>query len=196
MWFNRSSKRTSSSSSSSSSSSAHEQDPSTLTTMRAASTYSMVMTNTGLSAKQDTSYASSGSSSSSCSCQCHSESQSVVDRDVLSSMSSRLLKEYLALLGKQTDDLFEKSEIVERLVAALNAAPTSMVRHIVYGEPLPDEDRLRCKICLERDFDCVLLPCGHLCACEQCIRAYFDSSSERVCIVCRATVSRVVKVYM
>lgn len=46
-----------------------------------------------------------------------------------------------------------------------------------------------CKICYERDINCVLLECGHLCSCIECGRRLRD------CPICRRFISRIVETY-
>jgi hypothetical protein len=48
------------------------------------------------------------------------------------------------------------------------------------------EDDTRCKICLAAPLNCVMLECGHLCACQTCAHQLAD------CPICRRGVSRVV----
>lgn len=46
-----------------------------------------------------------------------------------------------------------------------------------------------CKICYERDINCVLLECGHLCSCIECGRRLRD------CPICRRFITRIVETY-
>ena len=50
-------------------------------------------------------------------------------------------------------------------------------------------DRLQCKVCWERDVQCVFTPCGHSCACWDCAKKL------KKCAVCRADISQRIKCY-
>lgn len=52
----------------------------------------------------------------------------------------------------------------------------------------PEYDQI-CKICMEREMDCVLLECGHYFTCVQCGRQLSE------CPICRQYVSRVVRTF-
>ena len=45
-----------------------------------------------------------------------------------------------------------------------------------------DEENL-CKVCFERDIDCVFLPCGHLASCQTC------AAEVNRCIICRQVIT-------
>lgn len=51
-----------------------------------------------------------------------------------------------------------------------------------------DEKQL-CKICMEREIDCVLLECGHYLACVACARKLAD------CPICRQNITRCVRTF-
>ena len=51
------------------------------------------------------------------------------------------------------------------------------------------QDEKSCKICLDKTIDCVIQPCGHLCACLECARAL------KKCPVCRVKITEIIKVY-
>lgn len=51
------------------------------------------------------------------------------------------------------------------------------------------DERQLCKICMEREIDCVLLECGHYLACVTCARKLAD------CPVCRQNVIRCVRTF-
>lgn len=48
----------------------------------------------------------------------------------------------------------------------------------------------RCKLCGLNEINTVFLPCGHLITCSQC------GASKKNCPVCKATISRAVKVFL
>ena len=66
------------------------------------------------------------------------------------------------------------------------------LRDATLSMPTDAECELFCVVCLEGTKDTVLVPCGHLCACQKCavtIRA------RAKCPICRATVERTCRVY-
>lgn len=46
-----------------------------------------------------------------------------------------------------------------------------------------------CKICFEKPADCVILECGHICACMGCAQPL------KLCPMCRQPIARVVKTF-
>merc|ERR1712107_617498 len=73
----------------------------------------------------------------------------------------------------------ESSVIREATAAAANAAHTS--------------DR-QCVVCMTDPPTMILLPCGHICCCDQCVRAIRDARPS-TCPLCRAHVSSTTRVY-
>lgn len=51
------------------------------------------------------------------------------------------------------------------------------------------DDKQACKICMEREINCVLLECGHMLSCVTCGRKLAE------CPVCRQNVSRCVRTF-
>jgi len=50
-----------------------------------------------------------------------------------------------------------------------------------------------CVVCMDKEADGVVLPCGHLCGCEPCLKTLLNSGSN--CPICRAHMHSVVKVF-
>ena len=46
-----------------------------------------------------------------------------------------------------------------------------------------------CKVCLDRFYDCMFMPCNHLCCCLQC------ASALKQCPLCRRKIDKIIKVY-
>ena len=46
-----------------------------------------------------------------------------------------------------------------------------------------------CKVCLDRFYDCIFIPCNHLCCCLQC------ASALKQCPLCRQKLDKIIKVY-
>ena len=60
--------------------------------------------------------------------------------------------------------------------------------------PVPNRsinnDRFRCSICCDREFQIVFLPCQHITSCEQC------SKRMKNCPICRSNIDRRLRVYI
>jgi len=53
-----------------------------------------------------------------------------------------------------------------------------------------------CVVCLERPADTAVVPCGHLCGCERCLRAMnADSAGPTNCPMCRGPMSSIIRIY-
>ncbi|CAN7986204.1 unnamed protein product, partial [Ixodes hexagonus] len=52
----------------------------------------------------------------------------------------------------------------------------------------------RCRLCFDKDIDCVLVDCGHLVTCYSCGLKLFEDSMP-LCPVCRQPIKRLVKTY-
>ena len=50
-------------------------------------------------------------------------------------------------------------------------------------------DQRTCKVCLDRLYDCMFMPCNHLCCCLQC------ASALKQCPLCRRKIDKIIKVY-
>lgn len=53
-----------------------------------------------------------------------------------------------------------------------------------------DEDSTDCIICMERDYDVVMVPCGHYCMCQECANKILSSTGK--CPICRQRVNMAV----
>ncbi|CAF0863133.1 unnamed protein product [Didymodactylos carnosus] len=62
-------------------------------------------------------------------------------------------------------------------------------RPLAYYEEESDSDM--CKICWEKQIDCVFIECGHLIACTSCGNDFYMKE----CPMCRQTVTRIIKVF-
>ena len=58
-----------------------------------------------------------------------------------------------------------------------------------------DPDSKMCKICYEKERNCVLVPCGHLGLCFECAKGEKDRGARFLCPFCRKPVLDVVKVF-
>lgn len=101
----------------------------------------------------------------------------------------------------------EKSDLIDRVLLCMSSQGWK-------GKPLyrpkPEHDRSQedqkpsydaqkpaqeetepdvCKICYDREINCVFLECGHLCSCVECGRQMKD------CPICRRPIARVVEIF-
>lgn len=51
-----------------------------------------------------------------------------------------------------------------------------------------------CTVCLEKNVDCVLYACGHMCTCSLCARQLLSAGQK--CPICRATVRDVIRAFI
>ena len=57
------------------------------------------------------------------------------------------------------------------------------------AELLRLQHQKRCKVCLDRDANMLFVPCGHMCACMQCV------SRLKQCPLCRSRIDKAYKTY-
>jgi len=88
----------------------------------------------------------------------------------------------LELASKPDEELEQIRKIKETLQNAVADKPRAEVG--------PD---LTCKVCYERQCDVVLSPCGHLCACAECVQ---QLPRPRTCPTCRRRVASTVKMFI
>jgi hypothetical protein len=87
------------------------------------------------------------------------------------------------------------------LATERKAAADSAKRDEKSGAP---EAGAQCTICLDKKIDCVLLECGHQCACFVCASTLQGGPADSVrprraaglCPICRSPISRVVRTYV
>jgi len=59
-----------------------------------------------------------------------------------------------------------------------------------------ERDSELCVVCLERQADTAVVPCGHLCGCERCLRATMSAgSSPAACPMCRGPMVSVIRIF-
>lgn len=109
----------------------------------------------------------------------------VTSERLISRLSVRQCRHLLALHRVSTHGLLERHELVERLVLLWR----DIRRNRDVAERSECDDQLMCKVCWENVVDCVLLECGHMCACTACGKRMAE------CPICRRMVSRVVRVF-
>ncbi|CAE7915241.1 Fank1 [Symbiodinium sp. KB8] len=56
----------------------------------------------------------------------------------------------------------------------------------------PEQDDGMCVVCLERRADTAVVPCGHLCLCQNCVA---DVMGQKLCPMCRNEASSTVRIY-
>ncbi|CAN8075204.1 unnamed protein product [Agarophyton chilense] len=88
--------------------------------------------------------------------------------------------------------------IRQEVCAALNRAG---VKHVAHSPSCAVQARTErvakagaCTVCLEKNVDCVLYACGHMCTCSLCARQLLSSGQK--CPICRAPVRDVVRAFV
>lgn len=98
------------------------------------------------------------------------------------------IKELTNLVQQQIELQFETQRSIRQEVAAalamIQQTPREETRMI--SRPITGN---HCVICTEKDADCMLYRCGHICTC------YFCGQQLEKCPVCRAQIKEVVKAY-
>jgi len=89
-------------------------------------------------------------------------------------------------LGIDSLDLTELQMFIKDVEGALAIARQ---REIYLKEKMQNASSNECKICFERETDCVLLECGHQCCCTIC------SKELKQCPICRKNIARVVPIF-
>ncbi|XP_044267944.1 protein neuralized-like isoform X2 [Tribolium madens] len=82
---------------------------------------------------------------------------------------------------------FVKLDTVEKIEMT-----TSLVQTMV--PPVPNQEPSNCLICCEKGTEAALYPCGHTCMCYECATQW-RGNRERSCLICRAPVKDVIKIY-
>ncbi len=71
----------------------------------------------------------------------------------------------------------------------LSSSPPTSLESEISDLSKSDENRLLCKICLDREIGVVFLPCGHQLACTQCAACITD------CPICRKIIRGTVRTF-
>jgi protein neuralized len=74
------------------------------------------------------------------------------------------------------------------------AAPSVSSVQEAPAETSADDDSGLCTICLERMADSAVIPCGHMCGCNECLEEVRKSARPE-CPMCRGPVSSILKIY-
>lgn len=57
------------------------------------------------------------------------------------------------------------------------------------------DEQKECKICFDNEINTVLIPCGHLCVCEDCSHSLKTVGQSLLCPICKSKVQKIVKTY-
>ena len=82
--------------------------------------------------------------------------------------------------------------IFAALQAALSRVQVEQVRVAQYNSERSEQDQRHCAVCLDRDRNTALLPCGHVVLCTVCAR----SANMKTCPICRSEIAKVIEVYL
>lgn len=59
---------------------------------------------------------------------------------------------------------------------------------------IPQEPQV-CTICYTKECDTVIVPCGHLTCCYDCVNEYHNSNPDKGCPICRTNIVCLTKIY-
>jgi len=80
--------------------------------------------------------------------------------------------------------------------AAADLAPSAPAAAALDAD---EEENERCVVCLERRADTAVVPCGHLCGCEPCLRGMQGSGGQgaepAMCPMCRGPMTSLIRIY-
>merc|ERR1712113_109740 len=62
------------------------------------------------------------------------------------------------------------------------------------GKQQQEDDSGMCVVCLERRADTAVVPCGHMCGCETCLKG-LQASKHAECPMCRGPVTSTIRIY-
>ena len=57
-----------------------------------------------------------------------------------------------------------------------------------------DDEKGLCVVCQDTKADHVVIPCGHLVLCKECVND-LDTEMKSTCVLCRANVTNIIKIY-
>lgn len=116
-------------------------------------------------------------------------SKLMADKTDPATLSVSVLKAILKMNGVSIPPhLLEKSELVKRVQELLDQARKEREEELKGAS-----DKDICKICWDSVTNSVLMDCGHMATCLDCGNALKESTKE--CPICRARISRVVRVF-
>eukprot|EP00286_Rhodomonas_abbreviata_P016233 CAMPEP_0181325250 /NCGR_PEP_ID=MMETSP1101-20121128/20817_1 /TAXON_ID=46948 /ORGANISM="Rhodomonas abbreviata, Strain Caron Lab Isolate" /LENGTH=257 /DNA_ID=CAMNT_0023433529 /DNA_START=114 /DNA_END=887 /DNA_ORIENTATION=- len=103
------------------------------------------------------------------------------------------VSEAAAIEGAREQPVPERSEAANAPKATSKSSQmvdTSVLEHDYALAAVAAMSRLECKICFERDVQSVIRPCGHACACWNCIQLLSE------CPVCREPVTEFIRIHI
>ena len=109
--------------------------------------------------------------------------------DDLLKLSTRQIKEFLGMSGVEFGEDVHEEEL-QRLLKQLWLQGERNSSLVPVKHTKEEEDRTKCKLCMDADIDSVILDCGHLVACNQC------GNKLRECPICRQHVVEVRRVVL
>merc|ERR1711997_1002205 len=104
-------------------------------------------------------------------------------------------------MGENDNGMMIEEEEVDRKENEVNVQgnvgtdfnPIDDVKEEDLNEDDDEDDSKLCIVCLDGDRDHVIIPCGHICVCTDCMWLYSRGGAE--CPICRAKVSMVVRTF-
>ncbi len=73
------------------------------------------------------------------------------------------------------------------------SAPTSVLQAQELRRKRMEHFNNECTVCMNKQADFVIIPCGHQCACENCLNKIQRGTNK--CPICRTTIENICRVY-
>ena len=74
------------------------------------------------------------------------------------------------------------------------AASSNESRPRTDSEASNGESKAKCVVCLEKNADTAVIPCGHMCGCGDCLQMISESANPQ-CPLCRGPMTSVIRIY-
>lgn len=73
--------------------------------------------------------------------------------------------------------------------------PVNNSPEILLSEIPQESEQSICTICYTKECNTVIVPCGHLTCCYDCINEYHNSNQDKGCPICRTNIVCLTKIY-
>lgn len=83
----------------------------------------------------------------------------------------------------------KKSKLSSKAPKAANASNAVNTAKVTSAEPADEAEKTTCVVCMENPRDALLMPCGHMYTCMDCVKQL----RTRSCPICRTSISRCVR---
>ena len=93
----------------------------------------------------------------------------------------------------RVNGLKNPEKVHEKIVAAMVAAAHAPPKAAAAGKQNRDDENRTCSICLDAPADFCCVPCGHQCACQECLSEIKMATGK--CPICRGQITNIMKVF-